>query len=86
MGHRDVATADPREFGPQPNPPTVARRQHLLSGDEVYTISQRLRVLRSERLVERRRDGKHMIYRLADCHVADLIHNAFAHASEDHDR
>ncbi len=56
----------------------------LLNGDEVYTISQRLRVLRGERLVERRRDGKHMIYRLADCHVADLIQNAFAHASEEH--
>ncbi len=52
------------------------------SGDEVYTVSQRLRILRSEKLVERRREGKHVYYRLADCHISELVRNAFAHAEE----
>ena len=46
------------------------------------TVSQRLRVLRAENAVSRRRDGKHILYRLADQHVADLVFNALAHASE----
>lgn len=50
--------------------------------EEISTISQRLRVLRSESLVSRRRQGKHILYGLADQHVADLIFNALAHASE----
>lgn len=53
-----------------------------MSGDEISTVSQRLRVLRAERLVGRRRDGKHMIYYLADTHVVSLVENALAHASE----
>ena len=51
-------------------------------GDEISTISQRLRVLRNEGLVSRRRQGKHIVYGLADQHVADLIFNALEHASE----
>lgn len=51
-------------------------------GDEISTVSQRLRVLRAEELVARRRRGKHVLYGLADQHVADLISNALAHASE----
>lgn len=46
------------------------------------TISQRLKVLRSASLVRRRRQGKHVIYALADQHVADLVFNALAHAGE----
>jgi DNA-binding transcriptional ArsR family regulator len=46
------------------------------------TVSQRLRVLRSEGLVVRRREGTHWYYSLANRHVADLIHNALAHADE----
>jgi ArsR family transcriptional regulator len=49
------------------------------------TVSQRLRVLRSEGLVARRRDGKHIFYCLADDHVAGLIANALAHAGEPFD-
>lgn len=45
-------------------------------------VSQRLRLLRAEGLVARRRDGRHIFYRLADHHVADLIDNALAHAGE----
>lgn len=46
------------------------------------TISQRLKVLRSERLVKRRRDGKHIFYTLADDHVAGLVASALEHAAE----
>lgn len=53
-----------------------------IENETVSTISQRLRVLRSERLVTRRRDGKHINYTLADQHVLDLVFSAMAHASE----
>jgi ArsR family transcriptional regulator len=52
------------------------------TGEGLSTISQRLRTLRSERLLRRRRVGKHVYYSLADAHVAALIHAAVAHASE----
>lgn len=51
-------------------------------GESISTISQRLRVLRSENLVLRKRRGKHINYVLADQHVMDLVFNALAHASE----
>ncbi len=51
-------------------------------GEKFSTVSQRLRVLRSEGLVLRRRSGTHLFYALADRHVVDLIVNALAHASE----
>jgi ArsR family transcriptional regulator len=51
-------------------------------GESISTISQRLRVLRSENLVLRKRRGKHINYELADQHVMDLVFNALAHASE----
>ncbi len=50
--------------------------------DKISTVSQRLRILRHEGLVVRRRDGNHLYYALADRHVADLILNALAHARE----
>jgi ArsR family transcriptional regulator, lead/cadmium/zinc/bismuth-responsive transcriptional repressor len=46
------------------------------------TISQRLRLLRTEGLISRRREGRHIFYTLADKHVADLLRNALEHASE----
>lgn len=52
------------------------------AGEKFSTVSQRLRVLRTEGLVVRRRSGNHLIYALADRHVADLIQNALAHAIE----
>jgi ArsR family transcriptional regulator, lead/cadmium/zinc/bismuth-responsive transcriptional repressor len=51
-------------------------------GESLSTISQRLRVLRAEDLVVRRRRGKHIDYALADHHVMELVINALAHASE----
>ena len=53
-----------------------------LEKESVSTISQRLRVLRSEYLIVRRRRGKHINYGLADQHVMDLLFNALAHATE----
>lgn len=52
------------------------------TGEKFSTVSQRLRVLRSEGLIVRRRQGTHLFYALADRHVADLIENALAHADE----
>ncbi len=53
-----------------------------VTGEELSTISQRLRVLRAENLLVRRRQGKHILYSLADQHVSGLIFNALAHATE----
>jgi ArsR family transcriptional regulator, lead/cadmium/zinc/bismuth-responsive transcriptional repressor len=50
--------------------------------EKFSSVSQRLRLLRSERLVTRRRAGTHIYYALADRHVAELIQNARAHADE----
>lgn len=50
--------------------------------DGLSTVSQRLKVLHQAELVIKRREGKHILYRLADQHVSDLIFNALAHASE----
>jgi len=50
--------------------------------ENLSTVSQRLKVLRAEDLVVRRREGKHINYALADQHIVDLILNALAHASE----
>jgi len=50
--------------------------------EAMSTISQRLRVLRAENIVVRRRQGKHILYGLVDRHVTDLVLNALAHADE----
>ena len=47
------------------------------------TVSQQLRTLRAERIVVRRRTGKHIFYSLADRHMIELIANALEHASEE---
>jgi DNA-binding transcriptional ArsR family regulator len=52
------------------------------AGVGLSTVSQQLRLLRAERIVLRRRTGKHVFYSLADRHVKDLIANVIAHASE----
>ena len=46
-------------------------------------ISQRLRLLKSERIVRSRRDGKHVFYALADEHISRLVTNGVMHAMED---
>jgi DNA-binding transcriptional ArsR family regulator len=50
--------------------------------EKFSTVSQRLRILRTEGLVVRRRKGTHLYYALADRHVVGLIDNALAHAGE----
>lgn len=51
-------------------------------GESVSTVSQRLKLLRSERLAQSRRDGKHIYYALADQHIVELVINGFDHAIE----
>ncbi len=46
------------------------------------TVSQRLKLLRAEGLLKRRRDGKHLYYSLADKHILSLIQNALEHTKE----
>jgi len=53
-----------------------------LAGESLSTISQRLRVLRAENIVVRKRTGKHINYALADQHVIDLVRNALVHVAE----
>lgn len=55
------------------------------TGERVSTVSHRLRLLRAEGLVTRRRDGRHIFYALADRHVLELVENALQHAAEEHD-
>lgn len=54
------------------------------SDEQLSTVSHRLRLLRSEGLVERRRDGRHIYYSLADDRVIQLVRNALEHADENH--
>ncbi len=54
----------------------------LVLRDNLPAISQRLKLLRAERLVRTRRQGKHVFYRLADMHIAELIANGLAHGEE----
>jgi len=54
------------------------------AGVGLSTVSQQLRLLRAERIVARRRAGKHIFYSLADAHVIDLIQSAIEHAGEPH--
>jgi DNA-binding transcriptional ArsR family regulator len=51
-------------------------------GTKVSTLSQQLRVLHAERIVKRRRAGKHIYYSLADDHVRDFIAAALDHVGE----
>lgn len=53
------------------------------SGDGLPVVSQRLRVLRTEGLVQSQRDGKHVLYSLEDAHVLQLLVTVLAHAGED---
>lgn len=55
------------------------------AGVGLSTVSQQLRLLRAERIVARRRAGKHIFYSLADAHVSALIQSAIEHAAEPHE-
>jgi len=45
-------------------------------------VSQHLKVLKSAGLVATTRRGREIVYRLADDHVAHVVHDAVAHARE----
>lgn len=45
-------------------------------------VSHQLRILRDARLVTSRKDGRHVLYRLADEHVRELLENALSHGAE----
>lgn len=51
-------------------------------GVGISTVSQQLKVLWTERLISRRRDGKHIFYRLADQHVQQLVRGVLDHVVE----
>jgi DNA-binding transcriptional ArsR family regulator len=53
-------------------------------GTKLSTLSQQLRLLHAQHIVARRRDGKHIYYRLADAHVKQMIGAALDHAEHDH--
>lgn len=53
-------------------------------GEKLGTVSARLQVLLQARLVKKRRDGKAIIYAIADHHVVNLVENAVDHACEHH--
>lgn len=55
----------------------------LLLDEPMPAISQRLRLLRSERVVRSRREGKHVFYALADEHISRLVTNGVMHAMEE---
>lgn len=46
------------------------------------SVTARLKVLHAARLVNRRRDTKHIYYSLADEHVLVLLRNMLAHSAE----
>ena len=55
----------------------------VLLEEPMPAISQRLRLLKSERIVRSRREGKHVFYALADEHITRLVTNGVMHAMEE---
>ncbi len=53
---------------------------------EQTAMSHQLRILREAHLVTTERDGKSVIYALADRHIAHLVEDALVHAGEQHPR
>ena len=48
-------------------------------GDPLPTMSQRLKLLEGDRLVRKRRDGRHVLYSLRDNHVQCIVDDALVH-------
>lgn len=53
-----------------------------ISEEEISTVSQRLKVLKNEKVIKQRRDGKHIYYKLADDHIINVINNVLTHVEE----
>jgi ArsR family transcriptional regulator, zinc-responsive transcriptional repressor len=47
-------------------------------------VSQHLRILKQAGVVSSERSGREVLYRLVDHHLAHIVVDAVAHASEDH--
>lgn len=69
----------------------LSRRGEMSAGDlqdavgvEQSAVSHQLATLRRKRLVIAERDGRRMIYRLLDEHVAHIVEDALKHANESH--
>jgi ArsR family transcriptional regulator, lead/cadmium/zinc/bismuth-responsive transcriptional repressor len=54
----------------------------VADGEKMTTVSARLQILHAARLIARRRNGKTVLYSIADDHVLTLVENAVAHAEE----
>ncbi|MEM9393307.1 MAG: metalloregulator ArsR/SmtB family transcription factor [Pseudomonadota bacterium] len=52
-------------------------------GEKLATVSARLKLLHSARLVSRQREAKHVYYELADDHISCLVRDLLNHAAED---
>jgi ArsR family transcriptional regulator len=50
--------------------------------EPLSTVSHRMKLLETSGLVQRRRDGRHIFFRLADDHVLHLVRDALDHAME----
>ena len=77
--------------------PTRVRILHSLSRSELCVgdlaaalgltesaVSHQLRLLRGQRIVRPRRDGRQVFYALDDDHVIALFHQGLRHVQEDH--
>jgi DNA-binding transcriptional ArsR family regulator len=53
-----------------------------LADVEQSAMSHQLRILREARLVEADRNGKQVVYRLHDAHVAHIVEDALRHVGE----
>lgn len=49
-------------------------------GDKTNTVSMRLKKLYDAGLVSKRRDARHIFYRLKDDHIVTIVRNAIEHA------
>lgn len=53
-----------------------------VTGMSQSAVSHALKLLRDRRLVDARRDGRHIYYRLTDVHVRNLVEFALEHLAE----
>ncbi len=62
-------------------PVSVGALQRAM-GVEQSALSHQLRLLRDARLVDAQRDGRRVLYRIHDAHVAHIIEDAITHVQE----
>lgn len=62
--------------------PTSAGDLQALAGVEQTAMSHQLRILREAHLVRTERHGRRVIYDLVDHHIAHIVGDGLAHATE----